>query len=215
MCAATTPLDSLYGLDRQQQSSQRGCHSWKLINRLLFADDLVLLAFIEHVLPVFFCVWRNGRVSLNGTRYVSCRNSKILAMLVRPSCNQNVSGKIRKARSAATPSGKWPRGRRLRTRWRNYISKLALSVLVWSQDNFWDCCWPWGISGPRAAAPATLPKGKAGMKIKGKNCLWKICLKSLVFPHMVTQTFCGQTVFPKCPLNLTKMCFGQMITAAI
>jgi len=29
----------------------------------------------------------------------------------------------------------------------------------------WDCCWLWGISGPpRAAAPASLPKGKAGTK---------------------------------------------------
>ena len=31
----------------------------------------------------------------------------------------------------------------------------------------WDCCWSWDISGPpRAAAPATLPKGKAGTKMR-------------------------------------------------
>jgi len=37
---------------------------------------------------------------------------------------------------------------------------------VWSSRNIIDCFWPWGISSPpRAAVPATLPRGKASLKM--------------------------------------------------
>ena len=41
-------------------------------------------------------------------------------------------------------------------------------VLSWcgANRNIWNCCWPWGISSPpRVAAPASLPKEKAGVKM--------------------------------------------------
>jgi len=47
VCCVTNPLHSLYELDRQSQPSRRGFHYWKLISRLLLADDLVLLASSE------------------------------------------------------------------------------------------------------------------------------------------------------------------------
>jgi len=37
----------------------------------------------------------------------------------------------------------------------------------------WDCFWPCGVSSPpEAVCPATLPKGKAGMKMKQKMKIW-------------------------------------------
>jgi len=52
-------------------------------------------------------------------------------------------------------------------------------VLVWSSKNIIDCCWPWGISSPpRAAVPATLPRGKASLKM---NEFWPLVVCFLLF----------------------------------
>jgi len=46
--AVTTPLHSLFEMDRQSQPNRRGCHCWSCrINHLLFAEDLVLLTSSE------------------------------------------------------------------------------------------------------------------------------------------------------------------------
>ena len=38
-----------------------------------------------------------------------------------------------------------------------------------------NCCWPWGTpSTPKAAAPTTLPGGKAGMKMNEMNNIYVI-----------------------------------------
>jgi len=65
----------------------------------------------------------------------------------------------------ATPTGKRPKDCP-KTRGRDYISSLAWSCLAVEPDleQLWDGWKPWSISSPGAAAPATLPRGKAGMK---------------------------------------------------
>jgi len=44
-------------------------------------------------------------------------------------------------------------------------STLLDSVVVWSQQNYPRCWKPWGISSPKAAAPSTILRGKAGMTV--------------------------------------------------
>ena len=51
----------------------------------------------------------------------------------------------------------------------------------------WNWCWPWGIpSSPRAAAPATLSRGKVGMKMDEwiKFLSAKIVVDGEVFPFL-------------------------------
>ena len=66
MCAVTTPLHSLYGLDRQSQPSRRGCHNWELQNQpLAFCRQvLILLASSQQSFnmhrSVFCCVPPGG-----------------------------------------------------------------------------------------------------------------------------------------------------------
>ena len=57
-----------------------------------------------------------------------------------------------------------------RTRWRAATPTLLCPSWRGASRNIWDCCWPW-----RAwvllvlRAPASLPRGKAGMKIEWRD----------------------------------------------
>ena len=74
----------------------------------------------------------------------------------------------------ATPTGKRPRVRP-RTRWVITSPTLLGPVLVWSQQNYQDCCWSWDILNLRAPAPwrnwqeakgEFLPPGKLNLKLR-------------------------------------------------
>ena len=66
----------------------------------------------------------------------------------------------------ATPTEKRLRGCP-RTRWSDYISDLAWSRLGVEPAELSEIPidWPWGSSSPRAAAPTTLPRGKADRRM--------------------------------------------------
>jgi len=76
---------------------------------------------------------------------------------------------------------------RKQNQWGGVTSSHTLlgPVLVWREQNYLNCCWPWGIpTPPRAVSPATFLRRKAGMKMNEMNAIHVIsfihqCLKVL------------------------------------
>jgi len=101
-------------------------------------------------------------------------------MLVRP-CVQNVSGKDGKVS---------PSGYSLHSRVSgpevvqgDVTTSPTLLAPSWcgASRGIWDYCWSWGISGPpRAASPATLPKGKSGTNVT-EWIIWTPTLKLSIY----------------------------------
>ena len=59
----------------------------------------------------------------------------------------------------------------------NIVHLRPCFVSSWcgTRRTIWNYCWSWGISSPpRAAVPATLPRGKAGRKMNGMNNVYLI-----------------------------------------
>jgi len=116
--------------------------------------------------------WKTSRQSaqLRNSQSPECRttsppNREIPATLVRP-CVQNVPGKSGETRPAGYTPGKavkrTPKGQ---VEWL-HLRPCLVPSWCGASKTIWDCCWSWGISSPpRAAAPATLLRGKAGMKM--------------------------------------------------
>jgi len=85
----------------------------------------------------------------------------------------------------------------------------------------WDCCWSWGRWGPsRAAAPATLPKGKAGTKMSNEwvcRPTFNLSIYSSLFAKsechiQITQHICTETcVFVKGVKKFEKHCLRSFL----
>jgi len=104
--------------------------------------------------------------SWNSQCQVTCPNREISAMLVRP-CVQNVPGMTGEASPVGYIQGKEvPRSLKDQVEWL-HLQPYLVSSLCGASRTLGDCCWPWGISSPRTAAPATLslPEEKLTMKM--------------------------------------------------
>ena len=106
----------------------------------------------------------------------SLPNREIPATLVRPSV-QNVPEKIGETSTVGYTQGK--EAQRLPKDHVEWLTSPTLLGPSWcgASRTIRYCCWPWGISSPKAAAPSTLPKGKTGVK----KHEWSFCSCTIEF----------------------------------
>jgi len=115
--------------------------------------------------------WEFNIAFPNGVKWAPISKVWPLAQTSSYASVQHDPRKLARHVQLVKPTGKRPRAQRSSKAEVEWLHLRPCLVSSWcgTSRSIWHCCWPWRIPSPRAAVPATLPRGEAGMKMNEIN----------------------------------------------